>query len=101
MGSAPSVEMLGEGSDSFFKLAGGVAGTRRIGVGGSRSWRRRSCSRRRPLRVVLTPRHARLARSRTAQTRLRQLGFAGEPADDLDAAAGLTEGADASFASFA
>jgi trehalose 6-phosphate phosphatase len=42
------------------------------GVVGCSNWRRRSWSRRSALGVMVRPRHPRLARSRTAQTRLRQ-----------------------------
>ena len=48
---------------------------------------------RRPVLVMVKPRQPREARSSTAQTRRHAAGLAGESADDLDAAAGLAEGA--------
>src|ERR1700684_2467222 len=63
-----------------------------MGVGGSRSWRRRSWSWRVPWLVVVRPRQPREALSRTAQTRVRQLASPGRRAVDLAPAAGFAEG---------
>src|SRR6266516_419738 len=64
-----------------------------VPVTGGRSWRRRSCSRRGALEVMVSPRQPRLARSSTAHTSDKHELSPGEPANDLHPAAGLTEGA--------
>jgi hypothetical protein len=92
VGSAPWMEMLGDCCGSFFGLCGGVAGP------ADRGWRVEELA----AQVVQQAQpgvggvHATPAAAGAIQDgpdQVEAAGFAREPADDLDAPAGLPEGA--------